>query len=124
MFGKNVRRFLVEKQAYLLLDGSHITPQLLELGSNYLRMEKYDTSLETALINNMITPEQYRGVYGKILTMIKQLDSFGLIHNDLHPRNIVCKNNFTECAIIDFELSIIVEVGARTNLDMNFYHNF
>jgi tRNA A-37 threonylcarbamoyl transferase component Bud32 len=121
-------RFKTETQCYQQLDGLHITPKLLEVGDNYLKIEKFDLSLEDALIHRLLNYTQYRVIYDKVVELVKKLDQIGIMHGDLSPRNIVCRKNFTELAIIDFELAVHVNtykgcVGA-SNIDAQFYEKF
>lgn len=116
-------RFQKECQIYQKLDGHEITPKLIEIGDNYLKIEKYETSLEEVLINRKINSLQYREIYNKIVVLVKKLDNLGVVHNDLAPRNIVCKNNLMNVAIIDFELACVC-VAPVTNFSASFYENF
>ena len=127
-FGRGLDKinFQRELSAYKALDGHHITPKLLEVGDNCLKIEKYDESLENALIQNRVTQAQYREIYYRITTLVKKLDQLGIIHNDLAPRNIVYNGDFQDIAIIDFEKSIIIsdKNSGATNFTVDFYENF
>jgi predicted Ser/Thr protein kinase len=112
-------RFHREVEAYQLLDGHDITPKLLEIGDNFIRIEKYDAPLD-GVVNLPLH------VYNKVVILAKKLDVLGVIHGDLAPRNVVYKNNFNDIALIDFELSIThASISNRvTNLNSQFYDNF
>ena len=119
------KKFRIELESYRKLDGMGVTPKLLEVGEDYIKIEKYDISLEMALISEKINAIQYHDIYKRIVDLVKILDQMGIIHNDLATRNVVCKNYFGNIAIIDFELAVILEPNSKvTNFDMNFYHQF
>jgi RIO-like serine/threonine protein kinase len=117
--------FDAEKRCYELLKNQNVTPKLIDIEDNSIVMEKYDLSLETALRQNTISSQKWKEIYDKICQKVKILDCYRILHNDLHPRNIVCKNNFEDIAIIDFELAnILSEETKLTNFNYQFYENF
>jgi tRNA A-37 threonylcarbamoyl transferase component Bud32 len=125
-YTKGAKFLQTETKFYQQLDGHSITPKLLEVGKDYIKIEKYDTTLEEALIHNLISRVQYYQIYNKIVSLVKKLDKLGIIHNDLAPRNVVCKDNFNTIALIDFELSVIVDktTSNASNFDGVFYNQF
>jgi len=112
-------KFRTEAYFYQKLAGYGLTPVLLEVGDNYLKIERYEVSLEDALISRSITNAKYREIYNKIVSLVRQLDQYGIIHNDLSPRNIVCEINFNNLAIIDFESAVGVD-SLVSNMDAHF----
>jgi predicted Ser/Thr protein kinase len=124
-FGSGLDKLNLQREImfYKLLEGHNLTPPLLDHGDNYIKIEKYQDSLDRAVANNIIPSHIYRIVYNKIIHLVKQLDSLHIIHNDLFPRNIVYNGFFEDVRIIDFEKAFTCENNS-TNLTCNFFENF
>lgn len=122
----SIKTFLNEKYAYEKLhnvtyetpDGRQlsITPQVYEVGKNYIIMEKYDTSLNKELIGGISwwdcgkdeTFDQVIECY--LRPLLHKLVDLGISHNDVFARNIVIDYNHNyrsikRLSIIDFGLS-------------------
>lgn len=124
IFGDKMK-YRREKGIYELLDGMEITPKLLECGDNYIKIERYETTLEDLILNGNITREQFYDVYEKIVKILHKLDKLCIKHNDIAIRNIVCRNNLKDIAIIDFERAIVGTKDENiNNFDCQFYENF
>ena len=122
-FYKNLKGLQNEIDAYQRLEGSGVTPKLLEYGASYLKIERYDCSLAEALERHLIDKKQYHVIYTILVSHLQKMNQMGVIHHDLCPRNVVCRNHFTEVAIIDFERSHF-ESSQVENFTIDWWSNF
>lgn len=104
-----------EKQAYELLNNVqylsgngqllYLTPRVIEIGLDYIILEKYDMSLYE-FFTDSITIEQFDHIYNDyVIPMAKKLDECNIIHGDFAPRNIVMDKECKRFALIDFGFS-------------------
>jgi serine/threonine protein kinase len=85
-----------------------LTPKCLEIGKNYILLEKYDTSMlnqikKGGLFEHYKELNAFVNLY--VIPIAKKLDQLKIIHDDFYPRNIVFDLDFTRCSVIDFGLS-------------------
>lgn len=95
-----------EMEILNFLNNKNICPKMLKIDQQFVTFEFYDFTLSDILFEK----EKYSGIYGKIKTKLSQLlsslHSYGIIHGDLHPSNIMI--NFLDSENInDFDLKII-----------------
>lgn len=106
--------FKSEVEFYRLLNGFGVTPQLYAVEDNCLEMEKYEQSMYQAILSGQLTRERTHSLLvSGVLPLVERLHSLDICHGDLYLRNVVTRNNFTEFALIDFELSSLVSDGYR-----------
>jgi hypothetical protein len=110
---------LLNNETYLSQDGRRMSlvPRCLEIGQNYLKLERYQTSMVAEITDGGLF-EQYKSlvhvVDNYVIPMASRLDQLGFCHNDFHPRNIVLDYDLKRCSVIDFGL---VSIGADDNTD-------
>lgn len=123
-FGYSAKhRYETEVACYKLLETYNITPKVLSITDDSITLERYEMSLSDAISRNIIPKRKQVGIMAKIIDIAKLLDKIGVMHNDWAPRNIVCRKNFDDIAIIDFGLSDIVKCDNITNLNQQFFEN-
>lgn len=103
-------KFLNEIEIYKMLENTDVTPKLLEVGRDFLRIEKFDTTL-----GNIMESGKYSKAYIKLIMdkyvkpKCRILDMMGIDHDDQNLDNIVCNYQLDKLAIIDFEYSDLDE---------------
>lgn len=82
-------------------------PNIIKINNNkYLRitMDKYGNNLDSMKISK----EQKRIVKKQIIDVVKYMNSKGVLHGDIHTRNICFKNNIIKLVDLD---SLFIDTG-------------
>lgn len=102
-------KFANEVKIYRMLVDTNITPKLLEVGNDFLRIEKWEWSLEDALKSGKWNKKEIKKIMEiHVKPLCEKLDKMRIYHGDACLSNIVCDHNLTKFAIIDFESSDIL----------------
>jgi len=99
-----------------------ITPNCLEIGNNYLVIERYAKTFSEEIRKWCKSYEELQNFINEyIKPMSQKLDEMNIIHGDIHPRNIVLTTKNDNVSIIDFGLSFFVNQKKKKtykNVDM------
>jgi len=106
-----------EYNFYKLLQGKDITPEVIEIKPNDLKMVEYFSTLQNVLLELCLTDQELESLIKKVKTLIKRFHSLGYIHGDLHTGNIICNSDLSEVRLIDFENSTFSSVVDQDYLD-------
>jgi serine/threonine protein kinase len=144
MKGKNVKKIkdpvskeefyikklsLSEKKFYERLYGSDITPEFIfykdENGDDFIKMKSFGMTLAYYIdINEIINLDQIKNIILSLNDKIKKLHDLGIVHVDLHTKNILVdwinKNGSfdnMEVKIIDFDLSRFIDDLCHEDFD-------
>lgn len=107
-YSKNIQTN--EYNFYKILRGSRITPDIISISRDILNIEMYDCTLEELILATEPNEHQSNFIYKNINEMIKKMHKIGIFHSDLHSSNIVCKSDFSDFRIIDFEDATFINI--------------
>ena len=131
-FGKTPAEYYrIERETYEKLDDIYyytntgermkLVPKCLEIGKNYILIEKYEYAMSEQIKRKKLF-EKYSSIQQVIekfvVPIANKLDEMHLIHNDLHPRNIVFDLDFNRVSVIDFGLASFTK-PTKKNRDIN-----
>jgi hypothetical protein len=101
--------FQGEKEIYEVLKGTGITPRLLEVGADFLRLERFDWSLAEALEAGTEREAYEQALREHVRPLFERLDELCVVHGDMRPANVVCDRALRRFALIDFQYAYVRE---------------
>ena len=99
-----------EYNFYKILRGKKITPDIMSISKDILKIQKYDGTLEELIFEYEPNNEELEHIYNKVKLLIKRLHKHNIFHYDLHSSNIVCNKEFTDFRIIDLEDATFIDI--------------
>lgn len=127
-YGSDLVQFENERKAYQFLNNYNITPKILGIGKDYIKIERYGVSLAQLLDNKQVNQVQLLDIYIQLSSLLRKMDYLGIIHNDLALRNVVCKpyGKYYMVRLIDFGKSVITPsiTVKNSNFNTSFYNQF
>jgi hypothetical protein len=103
------QKFVNEVTIYRILEGTNVTPKLMDVGPNFLCLEKFDWTLSEALETGRCHKEDLKELMRRyVKPLCEKLDEMRIFHDDPSLNNVVCNTTLTKFAIIDFETADIL----------------